>query len=66
MGLAEKLKVCWYWLVGHGEALFECCHYCQSTQITKVDGHDEGDYYHAKYKCRKCGATCEATEKWQK
>jgi len=63
--LLEKLKVCWYWLIEHGDGLIEFCHYCQSTKITKVDGYDDGDYYHARYKCRKCGAICSTRERWE-
>ena len=66
MSLWEKLRVCKHWIFNHGEALFEFCHYCQSTRITRIDGYDDGDYYLAKYKCRNCGATCETKEKWQK
>lgn len=66
MSLIEKLKVSWYWFIKHGDCLMESCHFCKSSQITKIDGYDDGDYYLAKYKCRKCGARCEVKERWKR
>lgn len=64
--LIDKLKVCKYWLLDHGDVLIETCHYCKSTHIVKIEGSDDGDFYSARYSCKDCGATCTVREKWKR
>ncbi len=66
MSLKDKIRVVIYWLTKHKNGVFECCHYCNSTEIQRLEGADDGDIYRSKHKCLNCGAVANITEVWNK
>lgn len=65
MSLIDKLSVTIYWFRNRGEALVECCHYCNSIHIQKIASWDVNNVYLATYKCLECGATADIQETWR-
>jgi hypothetical protein len=64
--LIDKLRVIWYWLFTHGDAITVNCHYCKSTQLNIMYSREEDNEYHSVYECSKCGAIAQNHETWHK